>query len=215
MDLVFQGFLCTFFVFILSFHPIFFLILILLIPLMPHDSLFQSLQILQIGQKSKMAKRRRESSPPGVSLCRSGKRRKRPSESSESIGKSRMFLTSLTSHPAHATFLQTGQTRKKQAQIRRKSPPPGVPYCRPCNKTFRKPENLILHNNTQHMDVVEKFLCEYWPNCKDSKHEDGLYSTLSNLRVHFKKHHKILSDVRRKIKAKRAEIIYCRKIRKE
>lgn len=101
------------------------------------------------------------------------------------------------------------------AKRRRRSPPPGVSHCRPCKKKFRSPENLALHNDTQHSETVEKILCNYWPRCEDGKHKTGLYSTSSNLRVHLQKHHDIQSAARRNRLASRAQRIYCRRTRKE
>lgn len=65
-----------------------------------------------------------------------------------------------------------------------------VPRSSRCNNLrFMSWENVEVHNQTQHAPIVVKYLCPKWPRCQDSRHSNGLYSTLSNLRVHLFKHH--------------------------
>lgn len=94
-----------------------------------------------------------------------------------------------------------------------RSHPPDSPFCLQCDRTFGRMENLRIHIATQHSETVEMLLCKYWPRCFDARHQDGLYSTKSNLVVHLKKHHKIKSDTRRRLLAKQAERFFVRRTR--
>lgn len=63
------------------------------------------------------------------------------------------------------------------------------PNCGRCKKPFASWENVANHIRTQHADIVEYYKCPFWPICRNNKHLNGLYQTISNLRVHLYKHH--------------------------
>lgn len=63
------------------------------------------------------------------------------------------------------------------------------PYCTLCKIKFTREYNLNVHNRTKHSKKIKKIRCPSWPTCKGVHKSDGLYSTVSNLTVHYKKHH--------------------------
>lgn len=67
--------------------------------------------------------------------------------------------------------------------------PKGKPRCDICKGIFASRENVYNHKRTQHDDIVEYHVCPFWPICRNNKHLNGLYQSLSNLRVHLYKHH--------------------------
>lgn len=63
------------------------------------------------------------------------------------------------------------------------------PKCDICKGIFASWESVYNHKRTQHDDIVEYVVCPFWPDCRNNKHLNGLYQTMSNLRVHLHKHH--------------------------
>lgn len=61
--------------------------------------------------------------------------------------------------------------------------------CKVCTKKFKRRFNLTVHKKTQHKSIIKKVKCPLWPICKNIHKSDGFYSTISNLVVHYKKHH--------------------------
>lgn len=61
--------------------------------------------------------------------------------------------------------------------------------CKRCDKNFSRDFNLKVHLKTCNKKKVTKFKCPLWPECEKVHKTNGLYSTKSNLRVHYKKHH--------------------------
>lgn len=62
-------------------------------------------------------------------------------------------------------------------------------YCSLCKTKFTREYNLNVHNRTKHSKKIKKIRCPSWPTCKGIHKSDGLYSNISNLTVHYKKHH--------------------------
>lgn len=81
--------------------------------------------------------------------------------------------------------------------------------CNECKMPFKRRAFLDSHKQTQHSQTFTKILCPFWPRCKRPEHGNGLYSTKTNLRVHFKKHHK-----HQRIPKRRYQKFYLRKSRK-
>lgn len=61
--------------------------------------------------------------------------------------------------------------------------------CKRCDTNFSRDFNLKIHLKTCNKKKVTKFKCPLWPDCEKVHKTNGLYSTKSNLRVHYKKHH--------------------------
>lgn len=61
-----------------------------------------------------------------------------------------------------------------------KANPSGEIKCHICTRTFKRKATLRDHLKTQHSENASKVIC---PLC------GGSYSNISNLNVHFKKHH--------------------------
>lgn len=72
--------------------------------------------------------------------------------------------------------------------------------CKICKQVFARKYNLKLHEKTQHKNTVKKIKCPLWPRCKKVHKSDGYYSTISNLAVHFKKHHPSEKFEKRKLR---------------
>lgn len=95
-------------------------------------------------------------------------------------------MSQLNSDPIYISV--AGMKRMKRKKGLNK---PSKFYCSICERPFKRKSNLENHNTTVHAKVVDKFKCPFYPKClKKSKNIGGLYSNISNLRVHFEKHHK-------------------------
>lgn len=61
--------------------------------------------------------------------------------------------------------------------------------CSHCNKEFTRKFNLKVHIQKKHREIITKLKCPLWPTCRKIHKSDGTYSSISNLRVHLRKHH--------------------------
>lgn len=62
-----------------------------------------------------------------------------------------------------------------------KNQPEKIFECDNCKMQFTRNQNLLLHKRTVHAKYVNRLKCPLCPN---------LYGTLSNWRVHMRKHHR-------------------------
>lgn len=62
--------------------------------------------------------------------------------------------------------------------------------CDYCKKVFTRKSNLEVHMETQHCNTITKLKCPLWPICKHTHKNDGTFSTMANLRVHYRRQHR-------------------------
>lgn len=74
--------------------------------------------------------------------------------------------------------------------------------CSTCKKEFKRNYNLKSHEKSVHHQKVLKLKCPLWPKCKKIHRATGFYANLSNLKVHFKKHHKKYKLERKDVRKK-------------
>lgn len=62
-------------------------------------------------------------------------------------------------------------------------------YCEVCAKPLKRKTNIRNHMKVAHSNIVEKYICPFFPTCNGRK-SNGFFYPMGNLRVHFLRNHK-------------------------